>query len=94
MDLGTLPGRTEYFLMCWDNWSENQIQLKGNTNELAGSMYQIPSGRFNTDSDTQQQQLRRIAEDNGLREFWDFIIKGNIVRFRRKDDAIYYRLAL
>lgn len=94
MDLGTLSGRTEYFLMCWNNWSENQVQLVGNENVLAGSMYQIPSGRFNTESVNAQQKLRQIAEENGLHEFWDFIIKGNVVRFRRKDDALYYRLAL
>ena len=94
IDLTSVAGRTEYFTMCWENWKDNEIQLPGNNHYLSGSMYQIPKGRFNTRANDGQQKLRDSAEANGLNEFWDFIIKGNTVRFRLSDDAIYYRLSL
>jgi hypothetical protein len=94
LDLRTVAGRTEYFTMCWENWKDNEVQMQGGDHFLSGSMYQIPKGRFNTKSNDPQQKLRDAAEEHGLQEFWDFIIKGKSARFRRSDDAIYYRLAL
>ena len=92
-DMTTVTGRSQYFNLCWNNWEQNEVVLSGEVNELAGSMYQVPAGRFNKQLDNAQQRFREHAEENGLKEFWDFIIKGRTVRFKNSDDALYYRLS-
>lgn len=94
-DMTTVTGRSQFFSMCWDKWSENEVIFPGPPNGLSGSMYQLPASRFNSNQpDNIQRKIRDIANKHDLREFWDFIIKGNHVRFRKQDDALYFRLAL
>ena len=94
-DMSTIEGRSLYFGECWEKWKDNEIVLPGPQHNLTGSFYQIPQGRFNAQSFSKMHdKVRMLAEENNIREFWDFMIKGNFVRFRDPDDAMYFRLSI
>lgn len=85
-DISTVAKRTDLFMKLWEDWGNNEVQLKSynHGHSLMGSARVIGN----------TEQLRPFAEKNKLEMFQDYLIKGNIVRFKDSDMAFYFRLSI
>ena len=87
-DLSSPAGRASYFSQCWEEWEPNNVEMPWtldiirNNPHSSRAVYQVPSF------------VREFAFNHGLEEFWDFIVKGNNVRFKDSDMAFYFRLSI
>lgn len=82
IDMDTVSGRSEYFSRCWDDWAPNEVKVSFMPMNYT-SMYSFISV---------SPVIREFAKKHDLQEFWDFLIKGNIVRFKSADMALFFRL--
>ena len=87
-DLSTPEKRSEYFMQLWDDWAETQIDL---------SKYKGMDIKFNAFTRYNwytSSPVRGWCKTNDLKEFWDYQLRGNCIRFACQDTALMFRLSL
>ena len=87
-DLSTPEKRSDYFMHLWDDWAETQIDL---------SKYQGMDIKFNAFTRYNwytSSPVRGWCKTNDLKEFWDYQLRGNCIRFACQDTALMFRLSL
>ena len=77
--------RSEYFMKLWDDWSSNEIDLTPYHKDLKGQ------NRYEW---YVESPVRAFAKKQGLREFWEFQLRGNAIRFADEDTALLFRLSI
>ncbi len=83
-----ISDRSKYFLKLWDEWVSTNINLR------------LYSPRHSVDLATHRYNwyhndtARQFAKEQGLREFWDYQVRGDEVRFKDEDMALLFRLTL
>lgn len=86
LDLATPEKRSDYFMELWDDWASTEIDLthyhKDLTNQSRRHEWYIES------------PVRAFAKKQGLREFWEFQVRGNAIRFADEDTALHFRLSI
>jgi len=83
-----LTDRTTMFYDMWVSWSKTSIVLPANigmASAYGSAKYLAEPG--NT-------KVKQFGRKHGLKEFWDFQIRGNEVRFANEDNALLFRLTL
>lgn len=70
--------KNEYFFNCWMDWKNN---------ECKGSLAVISNASF-------KSITKRFCESMGLKEFWDYQIKGLQVRFKEPTMKAFYLVAV
>ena len=86
-DLGleTPEARSEYFLDLWLEWESTSIKLRKRN---MPSMY----ARY---GDWQaREEVLSFARKHDLKEFWDFQVRGEEIRFKDENNALLFRLTL
>jgi hypothetical protein len=84
IDMTTTAGRSEYFSKCWEEWEANEVKVSFMPTSYT-SMYSYI---------TVSPAVREFAKKHDLHEFWDFLIKGNTVRFKDANIAMFFRLTI
>ncbi|MDA7807315.1 hypothetical protein N8955_01125 [bacterium] len=83
-----LKDRTDMFREMWDSWSKTSIVLPANIGQASAygsAKYLAEPGNTKT---------KQFGRKHKLKEFWDFQIRGNEVRFADEDMALLFRLTL
>jgi hypothetical protein len=86
--LHTPEERSNYFMKLWDEWVSTNIDLRKYTPKHS---IDLASHRYNW---YQNDVARQFAHEQGLKEFWDYQVRGDEVRFKDDDMALLFRLTL
>jgi hypothetical protein len=76
------------FKEMWDSWSKTSIVLPANigmASTYGSAKYLAEPGNTKT---------KQFGRKHKLKEFWDFQIRGNEVRFADDNTALLFRLTL
>jgi hypothetical protein len=86
-DLTSPAKRSKYFMQLWDSWSATEIDL---------SNYKKPktSPGHNRYEWYVDSPVRAYAKKKGIKEFWEYQLRGNCIRFKDEDTAILFRLTI
>ena len=84
-DISTVAKRTDLFVKLWEDWANNEVKV---TPKHGPSMMGSSRAIGHT------EQIRPFAEKNNLEMFQDYLVKGNIIRFKDSDMAFYFRLSI
>ena len=74
----TSSERTAYFFDCWCDSKNNKFMIK----EIINSQRKIVVADVNL-----------LLKDMGLKQMWDYQIKGGEIRFRRSEDLAMFKLS-
>ena len=85
MGLQTPADRTEYFTELWEQWEATEIDLK---NQRGPELYGV---RFQEWTPT--EKLKEFAKKHNIKQFWEYQIRGNKVRFKSEDVALLFKLS-
>ena len=85
LGLDTPERRSEYFMKLWDDWSANEIKLTPYHKDLKGK---------NRHEWYVESHVRAFAKKQGLKEFWEFQVRGDAIRFADEDTALHFRLSI
>lgn len=80
--------RTEMFKDMWDSWKNTNIKLPADIHKAAS----YGSARFLQES--ADKNVKSFAKKHKLKEFWEYQVRGNEVRFADEDIALLFRLTL
>lgn len=81
-DMSTPAGRSVYFAKKWDEWDSNEVAMSDTSGDSEFPRHPFPESR----------RLREYAKKHNLRPFWDYILKGRLVRFKDPHHAFFYKL--
>lgn len=83
-----IEDRTAMFRERWDSWKHTSIKLPADVHKAAS----YGSARFLQES--ADKNVKSFAKRHKLKEFWDYQVRGNEVRFADEDIALLFRLTL
>ena len=87
LDLATPEKRSDYFMELWDDWASTEIDLTPYHKDLAYKKSHRHEWYI-------ESPVRAFAKKQGLREFWEFQVRGNAIRFADEDTALHFRLSI
>jgi len=73
--------KNEYFFNCWMKWRDNEFKT------AALFVPAITPAQFKT-------LVKASCKQLGLREFWDFQVRGFTVRFRDSDMKAFFKICV
>jgi hypothetical protein len=80
--------RSDMFRNMWEEWKHTNITLPADLNKA--NTY--GSARFLDAS--ADKKVKTFAKTHKLKEFWEFQVRGNEVRFADEDMALLFRLTI
>lgn len=83
-----IEDRTAMFRERWESWKHTSILLPADKGKSAS----YGSARYL--EETANKKVKSFAKKHKLKEFWEFQVKGNEVRFADEDIALLFRLTL
>lgn len=87
LGLDTPERRSEYFLKLWDDWSSNEIDLSNYKQSKTSSQHHRYDWYI-------QSPVRAYAKKMGIKEFWEYQLRDNCIRFADEDTALHFRLTI
>lgn len=87
--LETPEERSNFFMKLWDEWTSTNIDLKKYKPKDAS--IDLATHRYNWYNN---DIVRAFAKKHNLKEFWQYQVRGDEVRFEDEDMALLFRLTL
>ena len=80
--------RTTMFREMWDGWKVTSINLPADITKAStyGSARYLDT--------TSEKKVKTFARKHKLKEFWEYQVRGDEVRFADEDFALLFRLTL
>lgn len=83
--LDTPEERAAHFNKLWCEWKDTEIELPRGDTTMVATRYEYLDAKHIT---------RKFANKYKLKEFWDYQLRRNTIRFRDEHNAMLFKLSL
>lgn len=83
--LDTPEERAVHFNKLWHEWEDTEIKLPRGDTTMIATRYEYLDAKHIT---------RKFANKYNLKEFWDYQLRRNTIRFKDEHNAMLFKLSL
>lgn len=85
MNLDTPEERATHFNQLWYEWRETEIELPRGDTTMISTRYEYIDAK---------NIVRNFCSKYDLKEFWDYQLRRNCIRFKEQQNALLFKLSL